>query len=537
MWLLALTLWLVLWPQSTDAACTGSSPTWTSTADRTSVATCVTNAVSGDTINVDAGTQTWATAILLPAKDLTIIGATVITCSNGSSSADPVTCTATNNTNITCTTGACFTLPFTATHDISGFTFLTATAGGFDYVYGSHVNTSKHFRIHHNRIAASTWSDMQIVGGDDCVYPRGLVDHNILEDISIQPQGTDPGDGFGDGITEGFAGCMHTYWAQQPPLGLSDQIVTIESNHFQGNASNVNNADSNGAGRYVFRFNNITSGRHTVEIHGDQTQSAGRFTRGSQLTEVYENAASSLTGFSGSVFWRGGTGVAFNNRQDAAYSFGILFTNDRSELDEVIAVIGNCTGTSGADQNSSGQSGWKCRDQPGIGYDTTTWDHGLPPSAYAQVAQAIYLWGNLTAGSAMDVSVDSVGNVPTHIQANRDYYNEVASFTGATGVGVGTFANRPATCTTGVAYWVTDRGKWRTDTPGVADGRLDKCTSTNTWTAGEYLPWCFPHPLISGTACSKDANFGGAAESPRYAMFIGVIILALLLLSRHHAHV
>jgi hypothetical protein len=155
------------------------------------------------------------------------------------------------------------------------------------------------------------------------------------------------------------------------------------------------------------------------------------------------------------------------------------------------------------------------------------------------VAQSIYLWGNLTAGSAMAVTVDSIGNVPTHIQANREFYNEVASFTGATGVGVGTISARPSTCTTGVAYWATDRGKWRTDTAGnQADGRLDKCTSTNTWTAGAYLPWCYPHPLVSGISCVQDAAFGESASGPmRPAIFVASILVALLLLARKGVYV
>jgi len=54
---------LLLCPALLRAQCTGSSPTWTSTPDQTSVARCFSNALAGDTINVSAGTATWTSGI------------------------------------------------------------------------------------------------------------------------------------------------------------------------------------------------------------------------------------------------------------------------------------------------------------------------------------------------------------------------------------------------------------------------------------------------------------------------------------------
>jgi hypothetical protein len=95
-------------------------------------------------------------------------------------------------------------------------------------------------------------------------------------------------------------------------------------------------------------------------------------------------------------------------------------------------------------------------------------------------------------------------SVQDHIAPNRDYYNAVSAsaqsspttpFNGATGMGFGTLANRPTTCTTGsetadtghggVGYWATD------------EGRLYRCSATNTWTL-HYTPYTYPHPLQSG---------------------------------------
>ena len=91
---------------------------------------------------------------------------------------------------------------------------------------------------------------------------------------------------------------------------------------------------------------------------------------------------------------------------------------------------------------------------------------------------------------------------PLPLQQNRDYYlwcnasatTGCTSFNGTVGVGSGTLASRPSTCTAGVAYWATDQGSWNQSGSG-GQGELFKCTSTSTWTSG-YLS-IFPNPLTS----------------------------------------
>jgi hypothetical protein len=180
--------------------------------------------------------------------------------------------------------------------------------------------------------------------------------------------------------------------------------------------------------------------------------------------------------------------------------------------------VGGADGNSpaGVDQQTSGQNGWHCRDQVGISHDTTQWANS-PFGAYGPQVQApLYLWSNLTGGSPMDVAVDNVGGVPNHIQTNRDFYNQVTSFNGTVGVGVGVIASRPATCTTGVGYWATDEGEWNSRVAG-ADGQLYKCTATNTWTL-YYTPYTYPHPLQGGF------TFNGATVSPGVTLHPGVRI-------------
>ena len=92
---------------------------------------------------------------------------------------------------------------------------------------------------------------------------------------------------------------------------------------------------------------------------------------------------------------------------------------------------------------------------------------------------AVYAWMNVdssTGGKVTLVIENPWGvtnpSVSDHIKADRDYYDAVSNqaqtsptspFNGTTGMGFGTLANRPSTCTTsslepggGVGYWATD---------------------------------------------------------------------------------
>ncbi len=113
------------------------------------------------------------------------------------------------------------------------------------------------------------------------------------------------------------------------------------------------------------------------------------------------------------------------------------------------------------------------------------------------------MWRNLLNGVEMPAELNSgwmaagdAANLALQIRNNRDYYQFSASFNGTSGVGRGTLAARPSTCTTGVGYWATDQGEWNSNSAGP-DGQLYKCTATNTWSL-YYIPYPYPHPLRSG---------------------------------------
>jgi len=139
-------------------------------------------------------------------------------------------------------------------------------------------------------------------------------------------------------------------------------------------------------------------------------------------------------------------------------------------------------------------------DQPGRGKGdlladkdpvaTGSWPH--------QVSEPAYAWGNTHDGSRQ---LDLASPYPT-IQENRDFYNQKTPFDGTAGVGVGKLAERPKTCTPGVAYWATDQGDWNSTHDG-SDGQLYVCTQRDTWSF-YYKPYTYPHPLVGGRRIAKE---------------------------------
>jgi hypothetical protein len=158
-----------------------------------------------------------------------------------------------------------------------------------------------------------------------------------------------------------------------------------------------------------------------------------------------------------------------------------------------------CDGTQSRDGNRSPTTthrGYPCWRQPGRDLN----------GAY----QPVYSWNNKWSdGVRIDMLYNGGGSAPdystNHMQEDREWYNGVSinaqtsassPFDGTTGMGFGTFARRPTTCTTssetglgagdaGVGYFATDVG---------AQGTLYTCSATDTWTV-YYTPYTYPHPL------------------------------------------
>ena len=472
---------------SSQAACIGSSPTWTSTPDQSSVASCVSSAKSGDTINVSAGSATWSSVVTLPSsKDLTITGA-------GNST-----------TGITCTASICFRIPHSRTYVISGFEF-TGNSGFILHRVDGAVS-GKYHRIHHNKFTKTGggYGSIDIFGEPitNCnettpAHPTMLYDNNQFVDVRININGT------ACSWVDGEA--QHRLWTQNPrpnsPTGAWPFILYVEDNTFTSTGGLINFIDANFSGRYVVRFNAIVSGPGVngayAEVHG---MDGGN--RGVQWKEIYGNTESfGVENFFGLAFIRSGSGVVFQNRVGASAQ-AMRLNNRRTS--EAPGGAPQCNGASNWDGNS-GPHGYPCRDQIGRMMDDSLWTNA--GEAYSQQLMPFYFWNNYKgAGSTQYVPAlhsDTDPRLIDHIVQNRDWYTENTNFTGTTGVGTGTIASRPLSCTTGVAYWATDEGEWNSRNAG-ADGQLYKCTSANTWTL-YYKPYPYPHPLQAGLAFTSSS--------------------------------
>lgn len=172
-------------------------------------------------------------------------------------------------------------------------------------------------------------------------------------------------------------------------------------------------------------------------------------------------------------------------------------------------ATGTITHKSPFDGNTD-STGYPCLDQAGRGKSITYTGYGpteiTPVSPGNNLQEPIYTWNNTVGGTLSAANINLGQGDFDIIQYNRDLYNQNNSYNGTTqrGVGRGTRASRPTTCTTGDAWWATDQGTWNTSTtetfsssPGE-DGVLDKCTGTNTWTNAFYTPYTYPHTLVSG---------------------------------------
>ena len=449
----------LLW-QNAQAACTGSSPTWTCSADSTAaeINSCITSATSGDTINIEAGTGTWTSQVTVD-KDVTIQGAGY------------------ENTIIT-RTGTAINLVNSSAR-VTGVGFIQA--GGDTQIK---IQGGAGWRIDHCRFdytGTSPGESINIGGENTPETPYGLIDNNDFIGGRIVPS-------LASSVTEARA-----YWASDHPFGTADtdgfhNIYVEDNTFFKSWLSNVLDASAY-TGSYVARYNSIR-GQTQFQVHSLQDAN----NRGARGWEIYGNEFVQETyhSWNPAMFIRAGTGFAFFNSM-TGYNHGVMFDNVR--CNESIATAGKCDGTSDWDGNVLA-NGWPCRDQVGRGKDLSLWTTENPNPE--QASQPAYIWSNIQNGANIPVYIHN--NNEAWIQPDRDYYEHDDSFDGTSGVGCGTLANRPATCTTGVGYWATDQSC--TDLTGMVgkdpetpiEGTLYKCTATDTWTS-YYTPYTYPHPL------------------------------------------
>ena len=181
-------------------------------------------------------------------------------------------------------------------------------------------------------------------------------------------------------------------------------------------------------GRYVKRYNTYNlknpancfaslSGFYPLfDAHGNQKD--GVYT--TMGVEIYGNRVNSSYNIGPFLDQRGGKAFVFFNK---VVSTGSTTTRVREEYDDSISAPAT-NPTDGSPQHVNGS----------------------------------YYWNNRAGATGTTLFHTAVGeDVPNVLEENDDFFNHNTSFNGASGVGCGTLANRPTSCSIGVGYWATEQ--------------------------------------------------------------------------------
>jgi hypothetical protein len=489
----------------------------------------INGASNGDTVTIPKGTFTWTAGISCTiASNVTLMGAGTSATGGGDQTViidniaanHPVMSFQTSSTGVFRMTG------------------ITVQSGTGTIKDGGTISISGpgKVRIDHCHLVASSGSNYKMVDCYSGVF--GVMDHCILDFTAGNAlyfangrQGT--GDWMGN-----------LEWSLPTNFGSADYFY-IEDNIINGNVPSGTYStrvwDGWTASKVVVRFNNV----HQATLGEEHATGHGGDDRGVRSMEVYDNSSTSSLAHDpnfDAVAIGGGTALVWGNSWNQCYkNIYVLNVTRKDNATYTQTATPNGWGYAGTQFNGTGSKwdggtalgtdtllGYPCLDQPGRGQgDLIT--GGFPAKINSttgtiywphQALEPIYIWNNtgtIVAGWGGNTFSDQTGG---RVVSNRDIYfpasgiqtSPTSPFNGTSGTGWGTLANRPTTCTPGVAYFATDQGSWNKSTSnpyGVqqngASGVLYKCTAPNTWTL-YYTPYTYPHPLQGGGAPTPPAN-------------------------------
>lgn len=413
------------------AACTGKSPTWTSTPDYDSVNSCVVAASSEDTIDISAGTADWTSSpILTIAKGVEIIGAgvgkTIITNTKASEAIK-------YQPNAT-------SVPHNYAFRISGITWdlggtgLALTLYCEDATVYSDPAPQTKIRIDDNRFYNSTFSGAGIQSWD-C---RGVIDSNNFDTLDFP-------------LRIGWGGNTSSWntWGEYMP-GTANTIY-VEDNTFTLKTALT---DGDEGGSYVIRYNTITTNNidnstPLLDMHGEHDSSQLWSTRGA---EVYGNNISAGNYQTRIMSQRGGRALVFMNNDTTTSSFSAwLYNNNQCMVDPTHKV------------NNSYY--WQNRENlTGVLTDADVLTNSGCPTD--PITEGVDFWDDTTSSG---VRYGTLANIPGTCTIGQGYWATNQSTTNLADM-IGT---NPVTPISGTLY---------------------KCTAINTWTA-YYTPYTYPHPI------------------------------------------
>jgi hypothetical protein len=498
--ILLFSLISLLWASGAEASCSGSGTSWNCTAGTTSaeISRALGNAADGATLTFAAGSYRWNSFVSFSnTKGVTLVCATAGACN--------VAATGTvlgMNGNLSGTNSKLYR--------ISGFNF---TGTGNFVIWFSGAGTMQQVRIDHNNFNAASGSSVLFFGENSTVANfYGVVDHNTFS-------------------SSGSITALTIIGALNPSPPPSP-AGTMNNLFFEDNTITITTMDNAGRGCIDGWGGNATVYRHNTSTNCLVTTHGATHAGGPPNIELYENniivdSGSAGQGFSDCYrcFHHQGSGefYAFNNRFTASggkngTAMGMM--DYRAYGNSIDGGAPICDGTYAAAFGDGGHDGNRDPIETYRGYPC--WHQ--PGRDFAGNLRPMYVWNNVWSDTLAMVSMVmedhtdlSPDYVQEHEQANRDYFNAVSAsaqtsptspFNGISGMGFGTLANRPTTCSTnplplagaafttegeiggGVGYFATDDG---------AQGTLYRCSATDTWTV-HYVPYVYPHPLVSGAA-------------------------------------
>lgn len=421
---------------------------------------------------------------------------------------------------------------------VSGFTL---TTGVNSILYLMHPSaTAEYVRIDNNVFTET--------GAYKTIYVKGTIFGSIDNNVFSGGGAFFAFEGYGTGSVQ-WAGVTREYGSQYN--------LYIEDNTFSGSGHFSTGGQG---GRHVSRYNTYSGTfKYLYDYHGNQPggiSCTGNSTCGNastMITEIYGNHWTKTNGYTNLVSdHRGGWANVFMNLLDTSTSASTNSMKIREEYSDDLWPVGSYVQHP---TNSYYWANWNVKStgtvlmspyiddiENGCAGPATDW---LPNNLYGGASASSdiynqrftndankYCWKKTTYGGGMvepyltgSTEPDWSSVAPRYIIADGNIhwinmgaaspiYENIDIFTQRSdgtfdgsgsashggGVGCGTLANRPETCTTGVGYWATNQkcddltGMVGAHPTTPISGTLWKCNDDEEWEP-YYTPYTYPHPL------------------------------------------